>query len=243
MSHRTAKLVALLATLGALFVLAPPATATVPPPPPVGACYNYGWSTYAGETAQQTPVWCSQLHTARTVGTGTMLAGTTLDSVWTQANVAHMSKVCIAALKKAENTTWLMYERVAYTSAIYRPTQAQWDAGARWFRCDAVLPGTGRLFTHPRTTVSLVSPLPNRDRACLDKYFNVVTCVEAHIYRSVSGFGVSASTYPTESQWKTLAQRGCSRLVSTADYAFTWPRQTEFAVGDRAITCFNKSTR
>lgn len=229
--------------LAAVLATSAPSQATVPPPPPVGACYSYAWAGYLAEANSSPRVACSSTHTAKTIATGALPAGTTLDTIHSATVGTKIAQKCVPALKNAVGSGWWKYEQTAFNISVFRPTNAQWNAGARWFRCDVVLPGAGRLFALPTTNPLVGSaPLSTRTRACLSSDLALVSCKEVHAYRAVGTFAVASTTYPTETGWRGAAIRRCPAIVTTSAFAYTHATRVEFGLGDKIVTCFNRTT-
>lgn len=242
MSVRRTVVLAVLA-LAATFLTSAPSQATAPPPPPLGACYSYAYAGWAAETNSSPRVSCSSAHTAKTIGRGYFLAGTTLDTVHSAANELAIGKKCYPALRSAVGTGWAKYEMTAFQLSIFRPTDAQWAAGARWYRCDVVLPGYNRLFALPNANPLVgTAALTTRTRVCYTSGGYLVSCKETHLYKVTGAFAVASTTYPSEAGWRGAAERRCPAIVTTRYYAFNHAGRSEFAVGDKVVTCFNRST-
>ena len=104
--------------------------ASVVKKPLVGNCYNYTASDVAGDGSTKGPVKCTATHTAETYRVG----------VWKEVK---------GPFELENNETWAVANKLCQPFkgqsrffnywAYYLPTQAQWNAGQRWIRCDAMI--------------------------------------------------------------------------------------------------------
>ena len=97
--------------------------------PEVGACYNYSKEEFDSKSPLTEPVDCNSAHNAETYR---VAQWTDTKNPWkmpTSEITASVEKVCVP-WNLPENTTlnyWF----------YYLPKESDWEAGARWIRCDA----------------------------------------------------------------------------------------------------------
>jgi hypothetical protein len=123
----------------------PSATPTLPratpaPVPPKHGCYRLTYRTAVAPTTRRAPVDCSKTHTSATYAVGeldTVVDGHLLavDSKRVQAQAGQECPDRFASYVggSLDDRRLTMLRPVWFT-----PTVAQSDAGARWYRCDAV---------------------------------------------------------------------------------------------------------
>jgi hypothetical protein len=125
------------------------------------------------ETSNESPaVDCSEKHTAETFAVGTFPKDVG-DEIDDPALGAHVFEVCEQKFRKFLGGNESLVMRAMVTWAWFRPTAEQWDAGARWWRCDVVGGGeeSTELVDLPETAAGLLlgtappSPSPRRSRA------------------------------------------------------------------------------
>jgi hypothetical protein len=224
--------------------------------PQPAACYRLGFEEATAPTNDSPPVSCRSRHTARTYYVGrldTVVDGHLLavDSRQAQRQVA---RTCPRELAdhlggSAEARALSRVEAVWFS-----PTIEQSDAGASWFRCDAVaLAGSGRL-----------APLPKRLRGLLDRSdaldevglcgtaapgepgFERVICSRRHRWRAVSTITISGgASYPGVSAVRDAGESTCRDRVREASgsperfsYGWEWPTREQWQAGQRYGFCW-----
>lgn len=228
--------------LALLGVAATEGSATAAPPAPkVAVCHNYGFKAFLRWSESSKAVSCRKAHTARTVAVGHLVKGTTWRSRYSSANFARVESVCRKPAWRAIGGTMDKRDRSAYTFGWFGPTKKQFDAGARWFRCDVILPARARLLRLPKGSKPYLTgvALTDRSRRCYDGSSTIVTysCIAPHTYTAVATFKVAGKTWPGEAKMhKTAAQR-CPRLAG-ADYWSSWAPKQRWRLGDHRIVCY-----
>ena len=130
-----AALAATSALLAAGLVLPAPASAA----PAVGSCFDYPFSTLGKASSAAPAIGCEFPHTAETWFVGTVPDSFGPPSKASQADRLLAARPCTT---KAMNAALGMPTRVLpsrYRTVVLFPTDAQWNAGERWVRCDAAL--------------------------------------------------------------------------------------------------------
>jgi hypothetical protein len=97
--------------------------------PEVGACYNYSQAEFDSKSPLTKPVDCNSLHNAETYRIAQWTESINPWKMPTSEITAAVEKVCVP-WNLPENTTlnyWF----------YYLPNESEWEAGARWIRCDA----------------------------------------------------------------------------------------------------------
>lgn len=238
-----ARLGVLLATAITVLSLGPvPAHADTPPAPPVGACYDYGYAAFGAVSNSSPAVPCNSRHTALTVAVGTLADGTTWDTLGSTANQELVGTDCFPEKRQAVGGTWSQYNQSAYVVSWFVPTKAEFDAGARWFRCDVVLPGATQLFAL-RSKTPLLGRLTDTNRRCLDKDGVGYSCRSPHVYRAAGTFAVPQRRYPARAKAVALAERHCPVITKTKRWWWMSPGKAFWKSGDRQITCYAGTKR
>lgn len=138
----TAVVVTIAAVVAGPLFAPTPASAADPAPVATGQCATL---TYAQITEKSLPddlasIPCDQLHTFEVTGVFTVpdhLAAQGWDSTAVSALLATKCEV-LSTTYQPQRLGWNMPNR-AFSGVAFRPTQPQWDAGARWYVCG----GTG----------------------------------------------------------------------------------------------------
>jgi hypothetical protein len=142
--------------LGSVLVMAPAASAAAA----VGSCYEYPLGT-VGKVASAAPViGCESPHTAETWWVGALAPAFGLPSKASHAARLQAGRPCTT---KAMNTYLGIPDRKLpsrYRNVVLFPTDAQWNAGERWVRCDVVLQSGLSLQQTTGTAASFVATVP-----------------------------------------------------------------------------------
>lgn len=210
--------------------------------PQVGQCRNYGYSAAMGSTAQTPVVACSSTHTAKVIAVvqlpSSMTWSTPLD------DIVHAGAVkCEDAYFQAVGSTDLKRRMTALGEAIFVPTQAQRDHGARWIRCDVVVWGRSALVPLPNRTPILGDVRPYKITRCIvGTHLYVTACGLTHTYRATGDFHLSGTTYPGDAAVLRAAERHCPSLVSSRTWVWTGPDRARWRAGNHVVVCFTKTT-
>ncbi|MEV4411596.1 septum formation family protein [Catellatospora sp. NPDC049609] len=196
---------------------------------------------------------CSVLHYAETVHVGRFPEGATRGA---KAYAAAYAECDVGAKEYIGRPWWdgLLFLRIA------APTDAAWDGGARWFRCDVLeVSSVSGGSNWVKRTGSLKDGIPANIRSGCEKYdqkrvtrndMATVPCGTAHnaefvgLYRAAEGTAYPAS----ERQWDVI-HRGCYELVAkflgtSVATARRWgvvsfPLGSDnWAEGDRQVRCW-----
>lgn len=235
----------------------PPPTAEPPPPGPEdGACYALGFQQALAPTSGKKPVACERTHTSETYATGeldTLVDGhlVAVDSDRVQAQVA---EACPAELPEflggdLEDLQLSMVRPVWFT-----PTVRQSDAGASWYRCDAVvLGGESSLASLTGSLAGVLDQEQNRDAYAMcataapdDQDFVRVPCSEEHTWRAIDVVTFEANAaYPGEQAAQERGQTQCENAALDAaedplefDWGYEWPTEEQWAMGQQFGRCW-----
>ncbi len=147
--------------------------------------------------------------------------------------------------------------RATVTWAWFRPSEAAWDAGARWWRCDVVGGGeeSTSLVTLPQTAEGLLVGQPDdRWQVCVDGPSVAdsvkIPCTEPHTWRAVSTIvlGEDEDEYPGDRVVASRTRSFCSDSVGAIlnypvdyDYGYTFFHEAEWEAGNRRSICWAKT--
>lgn len=240
----------LAATLvGTTVLLSSPASAVE-----VDQCYGYKSSGTKDQAATAPAIDCLSEHTAQTFWVGTL-----------PENFGIPEKASIAAQLRA--TTPCTVERInqflgmpdrslpsRFQSISVFPSEAQWNAGERWVRCDVILRGGKTFKKFSGTAQALVASTPadtfnfctpsvpgNRTTSaypCLNPKKNWIMILEKDLGTPSSKFPGSRSV---ESRTKKICSSSAKPYVVLKKYYpwwAIWPEQSGWKRGIRTAECF-----
>ena len=149
--------------------------------------------------------------------------------------------------------------RSLLTWAWFRPTDEQWEAGARWFRCDVVGGGeqSETLVELPETAEGLLLGQPDdKWMVCADGETVAgsvkLACDQPHTWRAVTTIvlGQPKDPYPGQRLVEVKTRDFCSESVGAwlnypleYDYGYTWFHEPEWNAGNRRSICWAKTDR
>jgi len=210
--------------------------------PVVGECRNLSVAEAAAASSTSAPVDCSQRHNARTIKVGTLPAALDWDDELAKVEAA-VARRCGPAHDRALGRTHRVRAGAAYRWVWFEPTKTQRDAGARWYRCDLVLPGGTKYVALP-TTASPALPkgrLPDSVASCTTAPGYLTTCARPHAWRVTGTFVHPARTLPSTKKLRAAALRKCPSLTTSDRFLYAWSYALDWKLGNRVITCSSKT--
>lgn len=235
----------------------PPPSAEPPPPgPEEGACYRLGFNDALAPTNEKAPLPCARAHTSETYAVGrldTLVEGhlVAVDSERVQAQVA---EACPAALPRflggdLEDLRLSMLRPVWFT-----PTVEESDAGADWYRCDAVVVDGERSLAPLDGSLAGVLDRPQgRDAYAMcataapdAEDFVRVPCSERHAWRAIDVVTFEAvRAYPGQQAARERGQVQCENAALDVaedplefDWGYEWPTAEQWEMGQRYGRCW-----
>jgi hypothetical protein len=207
----------------------------------VGACHDLTLKQIDVSSIPVEPVDCAGPHTAVVTAVPTLPASLT----WTSARediVGAASSTCWTALEKQVGTNPLLFVRAQYDIAWYEPTQAQKDAGARWFTCHAIVAEDSRLADLPQRLIRLSSKMPDSIARCgAPRTLAYTTCADRHVARATYAFYVGKKL--TQRNADAAAAAVCPRHVPRLNRR-KWLMSTyELGAKKFIVVCYAKTTR
>lgn len=229
-------------------------------PPEVGACRMLGPEDVAEPSDETEPVPCSEEHTAETFLVASFPRKGFADAAYDASRLgAHVHQRCARQFRKFTGADESLALRSVLSWAWFRPTEEQWDSGARWFRCD-VLGGdenSVELMPLPRTAKGALLGIPgDRWIACVDAEDVAgaprVPCTQEHVWRAVTTIvvGKQKEKYPGDRLVQVISRDFCSDSVGAwlnypldYEYAYTWFHRNEWQAGNRRSICWARTEK
>jgi len=238
---------------------APPTAPPAPPRPKRLECRRLSFDEALAPTDSDRIVSCKAPHTGQTYAVGqlrTVIDGhlVAVDSTRVQEQVA---RVCPRKLAAFLGTTDDVLRLAMLRSVWFTPSLEQSDAGANWFRCDAVaVAGDDRL---ARIRGSLQGALADPEgveaygmcgtAAPDDPAFRRVLCRESHTWRAIRAVDLRGRAYPGVKRVREAGQAPCEdagREVAddALDYewGYEWPTAEQWAAGQTYGRCWAPDT-
>ena len=135
--------------------------------PAVGQCFTYTLADIDKGQSASGAVDCTAHHTAETFFAGTAKGGYSLPSKATPAQLLSESAPCTLTRMNAALGLEGRQLPSRFLPVVMLPTDAQWQAGEKWMRCDVVLQGGTHLVTTTGTGAALVArSLPTQFDFC-----------------------------------------------------------------------------
>jgi len=236
--------------VGTVLVTPAPAWAA----PAAGACYEYPYSTL-GKLATAAPaIGCESQHTAETWYVGTLAESFGLPSKSSHARRLLAERPCTT---KAINAYLGMPSRKLpsrYRNVVLFPTDAQWNAGERWVRCDVVLQsglqlqqttGTAATFAASAGQDALNFCTPNTPSArntaavrCTKPKDNWIKVLDRELGSPSSRFPGTSTVLRRSA---VICQKIAKQFDGKVEYPGWWrinPTQRGWNLGKRSVQCF-----
>jgi hypothetical protein len=233
-----------------------PAEPTPPAPAPrVGDCHRLSYDGAVAPTARNRTVACDQTHTAETYRVGrldTVVDGRLLavDSDEVQAQVA---TTCPDRLAEFVGGTEEQRRLSMLRAVWFTPTLEQSDAGADWFRCDAVaLAEDSRLLELEGTLGGALDTEAGRQRFGVcgtaepgTAGFRRVACAEPHTWRALRTVSLPGPDYPGEEAAARAGETPCRDAANAQapdpldfQWGYEWPTAEQWVAGQTWGVCW-----
>lgn len=234
---------------------ASPAAAAPAPPPQSGACYNLTFNQALAPATVSRPVPCTRPHTTETYAVGrlqTVVDGhqLALDSARVRAQI---TAACPKQLGRFLGGSADAVRLAMLRAVWFTPTPDQSDAGAVWYRCDAVaIAGPDRLARVTGTLKGALGKAATKDAYAMcgtaapdAAGFARVPCRAKHTWRAIATVPIPAGPYPGEAKAKAAGQTPChdagqSAATDALDFkwSYEWPTKQEWAAGQTYGVCW-----
>ncbi|MBF4770057.1 septum formation family protein [Nocardioides agariphilus] len=236
-----------------------PTTAAAAPAPRNLACYSYGYAAAVAPVARGKSVPCDSAHNAITFSVGdldTVVDGhlVSVDSDRVQAQIA---AECPRAFARFVGGSVQARRLSMLRTVWFTPSLRESDAGANWYRCDAVaIAADERL-----------APLVGRLRGVLDRPkaaeryamcgtaepgtpgFRRVICSTKHAWVALSTVDIAGRAYPGVAKVRAAGQQTCQDAASAQaddplnyEWGYEWPTQTQWQTGQHYGICWGVSS-
>jgi hypothetical protein len=222
--------------------------------PDLGACRLLEPHDVALPSNATDPVACDQPHTAQTFAVGSLPAELA-DAAYDDDDVAAFAyRTCSQEFTRFTGADESLAMRTILSWAWFRPSEAAWRAGARWYRCDVVGGGDQtRSYVHlpDRTKGLLLGRPPDEWLVCAQgatvSGSMKVPCSQKHDWRAVTTIvlGTPKDAYPGDRVVQLRTRDYCSKSVSAwldypvdYDFGYSWFHQAEWEAGNRRSVCW-----
>ena len=231
-----------------------------PTPPALGACYRLSYDEALAPTNSETAASCDKGHTSQTfaigqldlVANGHLLA---IDSDTVRQQVANRCPPQLAAYVGAtpEQLRLSLLRPVWFT-----PTIEESDAGADWYRCDAIAVTGDRIlakFDH-NVSEALATPAGRAEFAMCGTAepgtpaFSQVLCREDHSWKAIRVIDLAEQAkgggYPGQDAVREAGQDVCAEaareIASDAldyEWGYEWPTKDQWQAGQTYGRCWS----
>lgn len=231
------------------------ADSTEPPEP--GTCRMLEPADLALASNGSATVPCTDEHTAETFAVSELPEGIDDAGYGSEEVRAHMMQTCTIEFADHLGGDESLMLRTILSWASFAPSEAAWDDGARWFRCDVVggTADSATLTDLPETTRGLLKGKTSADWLSCVAGDSVdagerVPCSEPHDWRAVSTvqLGETEDSYPGDATMRKQSRDFCSEQVAAQlgypvdyDFGFTWFGEQEWEAGNRRSICWART--
>ncbi|MBM7519784.1 septum formation family protein [Nocardioides nitrophenolicus] len=230
-------------------------TASAPDPgPAVGGCYALPYDAAVAPTSTVEPTDCAQPHTSVTFAIGAIDAVVdghllAVDSDKVQSQV---SSACPAQLLTYVGGSLTNLRLSMIRSIWFTPTVDQSDAGATWYRCDAVvLDGAAKLADLDGDLQGVLGKeVPDRYAMCGTAApdapdFERVRCSAKHSWRAIDVIAFEEADYPGAKKVQAAGRTRCEDAAAdvaedplTFKWGYEWPTKEQWAMGQKFGRCW-----
>ena len=223
-------------------------------PPELGACRVLAPADITKSTNGTETVPCKEKHTAETFAVGTFPADVAGSKVDDAALGGYVYPRCQKKFQEFLGGDESLVLRSTVTWAWFRPSEAAWEKGAHWWRCDAVGGGeqSPSFVDLPTTAKGILLGKPDdRWMVCVNgpsvSGSDKIPCSQKHTWRAVTTIvlGKPDDPYPGDRVVEVRTRDYCSDSVGAwlnypvdYDYGYTWFHEAEWKTGNRRSICW-----
>jgi hypothetical protein len=226
--------------------------------PDLGACRELTRDDIEQASNATRTVDCTEPHTAQTYAVGSLPSDLRAVGYNSQELGAYAFKTCSAKFMTYLGADESLAMRTILTWAWFRPSEAAWGDGARWYRCDVVGGGnqTKKLIHLPDSVRGLLLHAEDKWLVCAQGTTvagsTKVPCSTPHNWRAVSTIklGEPGDPYPGDKVSEETTSDYCSNSVGAwlgypvdYDYGYTWFHEPEWNAGNRRSVCWAKTSQ
>lgn len=237
-----------------------PSTTPPPPDPDTETCRELRFGD-VGRYANDTPTTsCDKRHTGFTFEVTELPPDIAFDGVQIKNDAIQQAagRSCRQAFEDYVGGDAATRARVRLTVTYFLPSQAEYDAGARWVRCDIIalqgerilaeLPATLEGFLDDDDAINDYGLCSTGQPGAADS--KMVACEQPHSYRAVVALRLGAmdDSYPGETTTSIQGKQRCEDLIvklldtdSSFTYSWTFPTPQDWRAGQRFGYCWNKT--
>ena len=231
------------------------------PAPKLDACRDLGFPDINRYSNETDTVPCDQPHTAFTFAVAQLPDDVAFDGVdikndAVQEAAADQCRQRFASYVGGDAGTRAL---VRLTMTYFLPSQAEFDRGAHWVRCDVVALQAEQILAELPSTLAgaLDRPAVVQDYSLCSVAEPgtagsvMVTCNQEHEYRAISALrlGADSDDYPGEDVTRTEGRNRCEALIqegvdAEGGYTFSWtyPTPRDWNAGQRFGYCWQKTS-
>lgn len=223
-------------------------------PPALGACRVLAPGDITKSTNDTETVPCKDKHTAETFAVGTFPADVAGSKVDDAALGGYIYPRCQKKFQDFLGGDESLVLRSTVTWAWFRPSEAAWEKGAHWWRCDAVGGGeqSPSFVDLPTSAKGILLGKPDdRWMVCVNgpsvSGSDKIPCSQKHTWRAVTTIvlGKPDDPYPGDRVAEVRTRDYCSDSVGAwlnypvdYDYGYTWFHEAEWKTGNRRSICW-----
>jgi hypothetical protein len=221
------------------------AAGLAPAAPAVGSCHALTPREGAARSDSDAPVPCRRQHTSRTIAVPR--APERVDMTDDAAVAEFGGAACSKAFKRSVTRSTRSLLLSSYALYYFAPTRAQVEQGARWIRCDVVLYGGGTFAPLPPARRPQLGrpPFGNREARCYTQRpggYLITVCSRPHALRAKTAYPMSGRAYPSDRQFRAVAERRCEPVAGPGWSIFP-PSREQWRAGNRWVVCTAKTRR
>ena len=227
-------------------------------PPELGACRVLTPEDVDQRSNASRTVDCESRHTAETFAVGELPADLHDVDYESEELGAFAYETCSERFESFLGADESLVMRTVMSWAWFRPSEAAWEAGARWYRCDVVGggPQSKRFVELPTTARGLLEGKP-KDKwlVCVNgdsvQSAPKIPCTEPHVWRAVTTIklGQPEDPFPGDRLVEVTTRDYCSDSVGAwlgyppeYDFGYTWFHEAEWKAGNRRSVCWAKTS-
>jgi hypothetical protein len=225
--------------------------------PSLGVCRVLSRGDVSQPTNSTLPVPCDQPHTAQTYAVGSLPTEFAHASYDDSSLAAYAYRTCAQRFIRYTGADESLAMRSILSWAWFRPSQAAWDDGARWYRCDMIGGGdqTRTYVDLPAQAKGLLLGRPQDMWMVCAQGATVsgsvkVPCNQRHDWRAVTTIvlGSSGDPYPGDRVVQARTRDFCSKSVGAwldypvdYDFGYSWFHEAEWNAGNRRSVCWART--
>lgn len=235
-----------------------PSSSAAPDPTPApeeGTCHALSYDAALAPTAPSKDVRCESDHTSQTFHVGRLdrVVGGRLLAVDARRLQDQVATTCPDLLADHVGGTEEQQRLSMLRSVWFTPTLAQSDAGAEWFRCDAIaVARDSRLLALDGSLRGVLGTDAGRSRYGMcstaepgTDAFARVACAETHSWVTLRTIPVAGEDYPGEAAARSAGEEPCTAAAreQAADpldfqWGYEWPTEEQWDAGQTYGICW-----